>query len=96
MTKKQRHNYLNPARRVRPTMPKPSKESPFEAAKRAYPGSARVGNSWWTLVDGELVSGIEQHRGKLILQEDRDGCSQEFNHWGTYIMASEINGGDVS
>lgn len=74
---------------MEPSLSQP-KETPFEAAKRAYPNAVRVGNSWWQLVDGELVSGIEQHRGKLILQEDREGCSQEFNHWGSYIMASEM------
>lgn len=64
--------------------------SPFEAAKQAYPGAVRLGNSWWQLVDGGMVSGMSDHDGKMILQEDRDGCSTEFNHWGTYIMKDEL------
>lgn len=65
-------------------------KTPFELAREAYPEWIEVGRSWWRLVDGYQVSGIEQHKGKLILQEDREGCSQEFNHWGTYIMADQM------
>ncbi len=65
--------------------------TPFELAKKAYPEWVEVGRSWWRLVDGYEVSGFKQHEGKLILQEDREGCSQEFNHWGTYIKASDLD-----
>lgn len=67
-------------------------KTPFQLALEAYPEWIEVGKSWWRLVDGGLVSGMDEHRGKLILQEDREGCTTEFNHWGSYIMANEMEG----
>ena len=57
-------------------------KTPFDLARMAYPEWVEVGKSWWRLVDGGLVSGMSEHKGKLILQEDREGCKHLFNHWG--------------
>lgn len=65
-------------------------KTPFDLARDAYPGWVEVGKNWWRLVDGGSVSGMSEHRGKLILQEDRGGRNRIFNHWGSYIMSSEM------
>lgn len=62
----------------------------FLRAVVAYPKSVKANQSRWQLIDGEELSGMVEHRGKLILQEKRQGCRTPFNHWGYFARADDI------
>lgn len=61
----------------------------FKLAKRHFPHVIRYGESQWSLEDGEQLSGMVEHRGKLVLHEKRKGSKYPFNHWGFYATVTD-------